>query len=180
MASRRSSTSSWTRTNRPCSTNRSTRSKVWLMPVRVSTTHWHNARPCAIRNGTPRSACRFHLRDHVMRRILAVLLLSAMPAFADDTTTSGLIAEQGLAATMAELESAPVSADRNMALAAVRFLAGIEKAYQERWRIGATSSIFPAPVLGTELEPPNPSPEPMQPDFLNRIADEIVNAMRST
>lgn len=115
-----------------------------------------------------------------MRRILAVLLLSAMPAFADDTTTSGLIAEQGLAATMAELESAPVSADRNMALAAVRFLAGIEKAYQERWRIGATSSIFPAPVLGTELEPPNPSPEPMQPDFLNRIADEIVNAMRST
>ena len=115
-----------------------------------------------------------------MRRFLAALLLSATPALADDTTTSGLIAEQGLSAARAELESASASADRDMALAAVLFLSGIENAYQERWRIGATSPLFPAPVLGTELEPPNPSPDPMQSDFLNGIADELVIAMRAS
>lgn len=115
-----------------------------------------------------------------MRRFLAALLLSATPALADDTTTSRLIADQGLSAARTQLESAPESADRDMALAAVLFLSGIENAYQERWRIGATSPLFPAPVLGTELTPPNLSPDPMQSDFLNGIADDLIIAMRSS
>ena len=62
-----------------------------------------------------------------MRRLFAAFLMTAAaPALADDTTTSARIATEGLAATRAALEAAPPSADRDMALAAVTFLGGIE------------------------------------------------------
>lgn len=114
-----------------------------------------------------------------MRHFLAALLISTAPALADDTTTTSLIAEKGLSATMAELESSPASPDRDMALAAVRFMSGIESASQARWRIGATESLIPAPILGTSL-PRNPSPELMAPDFLNQLFADLSDAMQST
>lgn len=114
-----------------------------------------------------------------MRHFLAALLLSTAPALADDTTTTSLIAEKGLNAAKAELEASAASPDRDMALAAVRFLSGIESAYQARWRIGATEPLIPALILRTSL-PKNPSPEPMRPDFLNRLATDLSGAMQST
>ncbi|RNF35472.1 hypothetical protein [Paracoccus methylarcula] len=114
-----------------------------------------------------------------MRHFLAALLLSTAPAMADDTTTSALIAEKGLSAAGAELEASPASPDRDMALAAVRFLSGIEAAYQARWRIGATEPLIPAPILGTSL-PGNPAPEPMRADFLNGLAADLSASMQST
>lgn len=108
---------------------------------------------------------------------IAALLLSAAPALADDVTTSALIAAEGLAGAAAALEAQPASPDRDMALAAVRFLGGIEGAYRARWRIGATDPLLPVPALGSEL-PPNPRPEPMRPDFLNPLAADLGAAMR--
>ena len=114
-----------------------------------------------------------------MRRLLVVLSLIAGPAFADDTTTSGMIAETGLAHTAETLSAQPPSPERDMALSAVTFLAGIEAAYQARWRIGATDPLVPLPLLGTPL-PPNPDPQPMQAKFVNAIMTDLVQAMQNT
>lgn len=108
---------------------------------------------------------------------LAALLLSAAPVLADDVTTSALIAAEGLAGAAVALEAQPASPDRDMALAAVRFLGGIEGAYHARWRIGATDPLLPVPVLDSLL-PPNPQPDPMQADFLNALTAGLGEAMR--
>lgn len=113
-----------------------------------------------------------------MRKFLAALLISAAPALADDTTTSALIAEKGLGAALEGLESSAPSPDRDMALAAVRFLSGVEQAYQARWHIGATEPLIPAPILGSSL-PGNPSPEPMRADFVNGLAAGLSASMQS-
>lgn len=115
----------------------------------------------------------------LMRHLIAALLLTATPVLADDVTTSAQIAGTGLAETAARLDQAPASGDRNLALAAVRFLVGIEKAYQARWRIGATDPLLPVPVLGSALLP-NPNPQPMQADFMNDLASDLARSMQAT
>ena len=114
-----------------------------------------------------------------MRRLIAALALFATPALADDTTTSAMIASEGLTRTAAQLETQPPSPDRDMALAATRFLGGIQTAYQTRWRIGFTDPLLPVPVLGTPL-PQNPQPQPMQPDTITELARELDSAMQTT
>lgn len=114
-----------------------------------------------------------------MRRLIAALLLSAAPALADDTTTSGLIAEQGLSGAITALEAEAASPDRDLALSAVRFLGGIEAAYQARWQIGATAAILPLPILDAELSE-NPDPRPIEPGFLNDLAADLAQAMQTT
>ncbi|PZO67836.1 MAG: hypothetical protein DI498_02320 [Paracoccus denitrificans] len=103
----------------------------------------------------------------------------SLPAMADDTTTSGLIRDKGLAVAETTLDGQPPSNDRDMALTAVRFLMGIEAAYQARWRVGSTEFFVSFPILGTELIP-NPSPEPLRPDFLNVLATDLSTAMEKT
>lgn len=110
---------------------------------------------------------------------LVLPLLAAVPAMAEDTTTSGLIAAEGLAVAATQLEAAGVSPDRDMALAAVRFLQGIEGAYQARWRIGAVDPVLPLPVMGTPL-PPNPDPQPMQADFLTALVRDLATSMQAS
>lgn len=119
-----------------------------------------------------------------MRQFFASLILSALigltpPVFADDTATSQLIAEKGLAGAAASLLATPASPDRDMALAAVRFLSGIEAAYHARWRIGSVDSILPAPILRAKL-PDNPQPDEFRADFMNSLADDLGAAMRAT
>lgn len=116
-----------------------------------------------------------------MRYLLTGLFLgmTAVPALADDTTTSGLIAEQGLANTLTQLKARPASPDRNMALAATTFLRGIESAYQARWQLGATDLPIELPVIGTELVH-NPEPKPVQADAFNQIAIQLNESMQAT
>lgn len=112
-----------------------------------------------------------------MKRLIAALSLCAGPALAGDTDISSMIADQGLAATAAHLAALPApTGEERMALAATRFLAGIEAAYQARWRVGATETIAALPVLATPLEP-NPTPEPLTADFLNAIARDLSTGM---
>lgn len=117
-----------------------------------------------------------------MKLLLAACLLvlsGATAADADDTGSSAVIAAEGLAAAQAALEAAPASGDRAMALAAIRFLRGIEEAWQTRWRIGATALLLPVPVLGADL-PPNPKPLPMRADFVTDLASGLALSMRQT
>lgn len=114
-----------------------------------------------------------------MSRLIALLLLSAAPALADDTTTSRLIAAEGLSAAAAQLEARAASPDRDMALSAVRFLGGIEAAYQARWQMGATEPLLPLPVLGAAL-PSNPEPRAMRADDINRMMQDLSLAMEET
>lgn len=114
-----------------------------------------------------------------MRGFLCLLCLLAGPAMAEDSTTSGLIAAQGLAATQQQLQDSPPAPSRDMALGAVTFLRGLETAWQARWRIGATDPLIPAPILGTAL-PANPTPQPMQGSFVNDLARDLQQAMQDT
>lgn len=104
-----------------------------------------------------------------MRRILTILLLTTTPALADDTTTSAMIAKQGINATIDTLEATEAAPDRDMALAGLRFLSAVEKGYQARWKSGATQPMMPFPILGTML-PENPNPEALSADFVNKLA----------
>lgn len=103
----------------------------------------------------------------------------SLPAMAEDTTTSGLIRDKGLAVAETTLDGQPPSNDRDMALTAVRFLRGIEAAYQARWRVGSIEFYVELPILGTPLIP-NPSPEPMRADFVNVLATDTSTAMQKT
>lgn len=111
-----------------------------------------------------------------MRRILPIALLAAAPAFADDTTTSTMIAENGISSTIDTLESAEASPDRDMALAGLRFLSAVEKGYQARWKSGATQPMVPFPILGAML-PENPDPEDLSSDFVNQLAKDMNTTM---
>ena len=113
-----------------------------------------------------------------MYKFAAVLILAATPVFAEDTTTSGLIAKQGISATVTDLQGQPQSADRDIALAASLFLQGIQQGYQARWKIGSTQPMVPFPILGSEL-PHNPQPETMKGSFLNDLATEMIGSMQA-
>lgn len=116
-----------------------------------------------------------------MRKFLAPLLICVAPALAhaDDETTSALIAAEGLARAAATLEAEAPAPERDLALAAVRFLRGIEAAWQARYRIGATDPLLPLPVLDSEL-PGNPAAQPMPASFVNDLAGDLAIAMAET
>ncbi|WP_405405120.1 hypothetical protein [Paracoccus sp. Ld10] len=112
-----------------------------------------------------------------MRFLLAVLSLFAAPALAQET--SALIADHGLSGARAQLQEQAPSADRDLAIAATRFLGGVEAAYQARHRIGATNPLLPVPLLGASL-PPNPDPQPMTADIVSAMMRDISQAMQDT
>lgn len=112
-----------------------------------------------------------------MRCLLAVLSLLAAPALAQET--SALIAERGLMGARTQLLAQAPSADRDLAIAATRFLGGVEAAFQARHRIGATDPLVPLPLLGATL-PPNPDPQPMTADFVTAMMRDLSQAMQDT
>ncbi|WP_378944971.1 hypothetical protein [Paracoccus sp. R86501] len=114
-----------------------------------------------------------------MRHLLAVLTLIAGPALADDNTTSGMIARDGITATARALAGQPASADRDMALSAVTFLGAVQTAFQTRWQVGATEPLVPLPILGAAL-PANPDPQPMTADIVTTLMTDLSEAMQAT
>lgn len=112
-----------------------------------------------------------------MRCLLAVLSLLAAPALAQET--SALIADRGLSGARTQLLAQAPSADRDLAIAATRFLGGVEAAFQARHRIGATDPLVPLPLLGATL-PPNPDPQPMMADFVTAMMRDLSQAMQDT
>lgn len=103
-----------------------------------------------------------------MRPLLAALAFLPAPALAE-TALSAEIAATGLRATEARLAALPSpTPDESFALGGVRFLGGVERALQLRYRVGLSDGLAVAsglPVLRLPL-PENPSPDPFAPDMI--------------
>ena len=97
----------------------------------------------------------------VLALVLALPLAAPLPAAAD-SLISQEIAATGLAATEARLSglAEPMPAER-FALAGVRFLRGIERTLQLRWRHGMNAAMTELPVLRLPVAA-NPAPEPFE------------------
>ncbi|TNC73034.1 hypothetical protein [Rubellimicrobium roseum] len=102
-----------------------------------------------------------------MRHLLAPALLALATAAQADVSDD--IAARGLRATETALAAlpSPTPSDR-FALGGVRFLAGVERALQLRWRVGLSEGMAQAsglPVLRLPI-PENPRPDPFEPAMI--------------
>jgi hypothetical protein len=88
-------------------------------------------------------------------------------------TLSDQLARGGLAATEADLAAiaVPTASDR-FALGGVRFLRGVERALQTRYRHGLSDQTVSFPLLRLPI-PDNPAPKPFRPE---RIAEIFAQA----
>lgn len=116
-----------------------------------------------------------------MRRVLpalaALLALLAAPAPAlADTRLSDEIGSLGLRATEARLAALPSpTPDERFALGGVRFLGGIERALQLRWRVGLSDGLAVLsglPVLRLPLAE-NPAPEAFEPAMIATLFEGV-------
>jgi hypothetical protein len=112
---------------------------------------------------------------------LALLTLLAAPARAE-TDVSAMIAADGLRATEAHLSALPAPTPTEaFALGGVRFLGGIERALQLRWRVGMGSGELEnlgIPILRLPI-PENPSPEPFRPEMITEMFAGVVTDMEA-
>lgn len=110
----------------------------------------------------------------MLRFALAFALLSTPLAAQDISATIGA---QGLATTEAQLAAlpAPTPADR-FALGGVRFLRGIERALQTRFRLGMSGKTMDVPVLRLDVAE-NPDAEPFYPEAIEEIFAALIQDM---
>lgn len=111
-----------------------------------------------------------------MRRLLAsVLALAASSAWAD-VDVSFLVAGQGLRGAEATLAALPSpTPSESFALGGVRFLEGVERALQLRYRVGLSEGLAVAsslPVLRLPLGE-NPSPDPFEPGMIEALFEDV-------
>jgi hypothetical protein len=102
--------------------------------------------------------------------------LATLPAAAQ--TVSERIARDGLAATEAHLAAmAEPDASELFALGGVRFLRGIERALQTRYRHGLSDRTLNLPILRLAL-PDNPAPQPIRPELVTELFVQAAADMR--
>lgn len=109
-----------------------------------------------------------------------ILALLATPALAGpvlaETDASALIAAEGLAGAEAVLASLPEpTPSERFALGGVRFLGGVERALQLRYRVGLSEGLAVLsglPVLRLPL-PENPTPEPFEPAMIAELFETV-------
>lgn len=111
-----------------------------------------------------------------MRRLLPLALALAATAAQADTALSGRIAALGLRAVEAELAALPSpTASESLALGGVRFLGGIERALQLRYRVGLSDGMAVMsglPILRLPIGE-NPAPEPFEPAMIARLFEGV-------
>jgi hypothetical protein len=122
----------------------------------------------------------------LMKRIclagLATILLAA-PATAQ--SVSEAIREDGITATLAEMEafqqglsSLPRPEDQ-FTIASLHFLAAIEAALQARWRAGVADNLIFLPIMRLPI-PENPNPEPFDPALVTTLFADISARMEES
>lgn len=112
-----------------------------------------------------------------MFRFAFAFALLAAPLSAQDI--SAQIGANGLAATETGLAAlpAPTASDR-FALGGVRFLRGVERALQTRYRLGMAGKTMDVPVLRLDVAE-NPDAEPFYPAAIEEIFTALVADMES-
>jgi hypothetical protein len=115
-----------------------------------------------------------------MRRIVLTLAALAWAGqAAAQSAISGEIGQNGIAATAQRLETlANPSDDERFALAGLRFLGGVERAFQLRWRHGLTDRTGMLPFLRMGIGD-NPAPEPFVPDLIATLFDNVTADMEA-
>lgn len=102
----------------------------------------------------------------------------AEPAPLSASPVSARIADVGLETVEAELAALAEPTPQDLfLLAGVRFLRGVERAAQERYRVGAGQVDF-APMLRLPL-PENPEPEPFEPGIVETVFKGVLDDMRA-
>jgi hypothetical protein len=111
---------------------------------------------------------------------LALLFLPALAAAAPTEDWSARLAADGLGATAAAIEAlaAPTPED-HLALAAARFLGGVERALNARWAVGQSEEIAFLPVFRLPLAP-NPAPAPFDPALLETMLAALSADMEAS
>lgn len=98
------------------------------------------------------------------------------PAAAQDARplhwSAEIVADAGLAEAEAELSARADAPEDAFALAGVRFLRGVERAVQARYRVAAAEVGY-APVLRLPI-PRNPDPAPYADDFLEGVLRDLL------
>jgi len=113
----------------------------------------------------------------MVRTALAILAAAAaLPAAAQDDISARL-ATDGLAPTEAHLAAlTDLTPSDRFALGGVRFLLGVERALQTRYRYGLSDGLTDIPVLRLTI-PENPEPEPLDPGAIEAMFDGITKDM---
>lgn len=117
-----------------------------------------------------------------MKKILILTICLLTPSIAPAQTAShpisSAIAKNGLSATEAALTALPApSPDEQFLLGGVRFLRGVERALQTRWRYGAKPMPDYIPILRVRL-PENPNPEPQSDAMVAEIFEDALSDMQ--
>jgi hypothetical protein len=116
---------------------------------------------------------------------LGAALLAPLPALAQ-ADASALIVTDGLAAAEEALTALPdPTPSDHLALGGVRFLRGVERALQLRWRVGMAGGVpetLGLPLLRLPV-PENPAPEPFAPamieDLLLGVEADMAGAIEA-
>lgn len=112
---------------------------------------------------------------------IATLVLWSTPLLAQEQIhpASAMIGADGLTKTEAHLAGleSPSTEDRFI-LGGVRFLRGVERAMQTRWRYGITTEDSQIPLLRMPI-PPNPFPEGFEPHLISDIFRVAIADMAS-
>jgi hypothetical protein len=121
-----------------------------------------------------------------MKRIcLAGLTAAVLTAPASAQSVSDAIREDGITATLAEMEALQARLSRNplpeeqFTIASLHFLAAIEAALQARWRAGVPDNLVFLPVMRLPI-PENPSPEPFDPALVATLFTDISTRMEES
>lgn len=130
--------------------------------------------------GAPQGAPIFLRKVFAMNRyagFLLPLIFLATPLQADPATFDPNL---GLAVSQAQLAAlASPTPDEALVLAAVRFLRGIERSLQTRYRSNLELKDLEIPVLRLPI-PANPNPTPFDPAAITAIFTDVANDMQLT
>ena len=113
----------------------------------------------------------------MFRYSLAILICTALPAWAQVHDITDRLRDDGIAPTEAYLAALPdPDPTERFALGGVRFLRAIEVTLQTRWRMGFNAARTELPVLRLPV-PPNPSPEPFDPAAITALFTQMLPDM---
>ncbi len=114
-----------------------------------------------------------------VQALIATLVFWSTPLLAQETihSASAMIGEEGLSATEEMLAAIEKPTPEDLfVLGGIRFLGGVERAIQTRWKYGITTESSSLPLLRMPI-PSNPDPDPFEPQLISDIFRSALEDM---